>query len=47
MGLVDKPPSKLQLKALGKYLPGTSFEKASKETKKKDLEKIFDKKKKK
>ncbi|MGI9555876.1 MAG: hypothetical protein ACR2M9_03365 [Cyanophyceae cyanobacterium] len=40
---LDKPLKRETMKALGKCLPGTSFEKMGKETKKKDLEKIFQK----
>lgn len=45
MPKIEKPISEKTLAKLGKTLKGTSYEKMSKETKKKDLENIFDKKK--
>ena len=40
---LEKPLTKEQCRALGKCLPGSSFEKMGKEEKKKDLEKVFQK----
>jgi len=46
MPIVEKPITKEQMKKLSKILPGSVFEKeASKPDKKKDFEKIFNKKK--